>query len=83
MVMVGKRLISTNMPLMLMLSDNGPDMPYSIGENMTAALMFNNLESAKKIYDKLSVDAKAFPMELQETFWSPMYGIVVDKYGMS
>lgn len=47
-----------------MLSDNNPEMPYSVGDNITVALITDDAETAKDFYDKLSVDAKAINMEL-------------------
>ncbi|HGK7331167.1 TPA: VOC family protein [Streptococcus suis] len=66
-----------------MLSDNNPEMPYSVGDNITVALITDDAETAKDFYDKLSVDAKAINMELQAVPWSPAYGNVTDKFGIT
>ena len=67
----------------LQISDNNPDYPYVQATNMTACLQLDNAETATAIYQKLSQDAKEIQLELQETPWSPAYGIVVDKFGMT
>ncbi|HEM5551951.1 VOC family protein [Streptococcus suis] len=66
-----------------MLSDNNPEMPYTVGDNITVALITDDAESAQELYSKLSVDATAINMELQAVPWSPAYGNVTDKFGIS
>lgn len=67
----------------LQLSDNGSGHPYVQGTNMTACIQLSDAETARRIYDKLSKNAQKIDLELQETPWSPAYGIVVDKFGMT
>ena len=66
-----------------MLSDNSPEMPYTAGDNITVALITDDAETAKVFYHKLSQDAEAINMELQTVPWSPTYGNVTDKFGIS
>lgn len=42
-----------------MLSDNNPEMPYTVGDNITVALITDDAETAQELYSKLSVDATA------------------------
>ncbi|MBF0713579.1 VOC family protein [Gemella sp. GH3] len=67
----------------IQISDNGNEHPYIVGTNMTACVQVDNVEDAKNIFSKLSLDAQAINMEITETPWSPAYGIVVDKFGMT
>lgn len=67
----------------LQISDNNPDYPYIQGTNMTACIQLDLVETATALYKKLSQDAKEIQLELQETPWSPAYGIVVDQFGMT
>ncbi|MDG3143110.1 VOC family protein [Streptococcus suis] len=67
----------------LQLSDNGSEHDYVQGTNMTACIQLDNADDARAIYDKLSNGSQRIDMELQETPWSPAYGIVVDKFGMT
>lgn len=67
----------------MQLSDNGPDYDYVQGTNMTACIQVDSVEEAQAIYQKLAIDAKRIDLELQETPWSPAYGNLVDKFGMS
>ncbi|MGT2925804.1 VOC family protein [Streptococcus cuniculipharyngis] len=66
-----------------MLSDNNPEMPYTVGDNITVALVTDDAETATDLYQKLSVDAKAIHLELQATPWSPAYGNITDKFGIT
>ena len=44
--------------------------------------MTDQAEQAKRIYEALREGGQVV-MPLQETFWSPAYGIVADKYGVN
>ncbi|CAM3153573.1 VOC family protein [Streptobacillus felis] len=66
----------------LMISDENPDFEYKHGYNMSACLILDNVEHARRVYEKLSKDAKNMLMEMQETFWSPAYANFEDKFGM-
>ncbi|MGX7775616.1 VOC family protein [Streptococcus pluranimalium] len=67
----------------LQLSDNGSGHEYVQGTHMTACIQLDDAEETKELFEKLADDAQAIDMELQETPWSPAYGIVVDKFGMT
>lgn len=65
----------------LMLSDTFPGQEYSVGTNVTIALMTNDTEKTKEAFEKLQ-DGGQVKFPLQPTFWSPLYGQVVDKFGV-
>lgn len=69
----------------LMLSDTFPDpnrKPFEAGSQVTIALILNSVEKSKEVFKKLE-DGGTVTMPLQETFWSPSYGQVKDKFGIS
>ncbi|MGO5014567.1 VOC family protein [Niallia sp. Sow4_A1] len=66
----------------LMLSDNFPGQPYQVGSQVDVAVLLNNPEKTKEVYDKL-LDGGEVVMPLQETPWSPSYGQVKDKFGIA
>lgn len=66
----------------LMLSDTFPGQPYPIGSQVTIAIMINNVDKTKEVFEKLQAGGKVL-MPLQETFWSPAYGQVTDKFHMT
>ncbi|HEO5138033.1 TPA: VOC family protein [Streptococcus agalactiae] len=67
----------------MQLSDNNPIFDFQIGQNMTAALIVESVEEAQELFNKLSRDAMNIKMPLQAVPWSPAYGNVTDKYGMT
>lgn len=67
----------------LQLSDNGSGHAYAQGTNMTACIQVETAEEATAIFGKLEQDAQRIDLPLGETPWSPAYGIVVDKFGMT
>lgn len=66
----------------LMISDTMPGMDYQLGEQVTIALNPDDAQVSKEVFEKLSDGGKVI-MPLQETFWSPLYGQVTDKYGVT
>ncbi|GGE31597.1 VOC family protein [Streptococcus himalayensis] len=66
----------------LMISDENPDFDYKHGYNMTGAIIVDRVEDAQEIYEKLSQGARKIHLELQETFWSPAYANLEDRFGM-
>ncbi|WP_221913686.1 VOC family protein [Streptococcus halichoeri] len=68
--------------IILQLSDENPDNSYRPGTNMSAAIIVDSVERVQKRYDKLAVDAKSIALPLQETFWSPAYANLIDKFGI-
>lgn len=69
----------------LMLSDTFPG-PHSeshqIGNQVTIAIAISDVEKTRQVWEKLTDEGEE-GMALQETFWSPLYGTVTDKYGIT
>ncbi|ENQ3105711.1 PhnB protein [Bacillus sp. 491mf] len=65
----------------LMISDTFPGQPYQIGSQVTIAIHIQNADKSKEVFEKLQ-DGGQVVMPLQETFWSPLYGQVKDKFGV-
>ncbi|MED1205326.1 VOC family protein [Heyndrickxia acidicola] len=66
----------------LMLSDTFPGQSYQVGGQVTVALLVNDPDESREIFGKLE-DGGHVAMALQETFWSPLYGQVTDKFGVT
>ncbi|MFS8602725.1 VOC family protein [Priestia megaterium] len=66
----------------LMLSDTFPGQPYQIGSQVTVAITVDSIEESKEVFEKLK-EGGQIGMPLQETFWSPSYGQVTDKFGVT
>lgn len=68
----------------LMISDVPPGMGmpnFQKGNNVSVTVLFDEIEEARSVFNKLS-DGGKVSMELQETFWSPLYGSVADRFGI-
>lgn len=66
----------------LMFSDNSPSQHSETGDQITLCLTSPNRERSERIFAALSEEGK-IKMPLQETFFSPAYGIVTDKFGIT
>lgn len=66
----------------LMFSDTFPGQPVQSSNQVQVCIMTDQAEQAKRIYEALREDGQVV-MPLQETFWSPAYGIVADKFGVN
>ncbi|MDR6999964.1 VOC family protein [Neobacillus niacini] len=65
----------------LMFSDTFPGQPHQSGSQVTICISTDDAEQARKFFDALS-DNGQVTMPLQETFFSPAYGNVIDKFGV-
>ena len=65
----------------VMFSDTFPGMPFVEGNNVTLAIVNKDIDQIKSLYEGLKEGGKVV-MELQETFWSKLYGQVTDKFGI-
>ena len=66
----------------LMFSDTFPGQPVQSSNQVQICIMTDQTEQAKRIYEALREGGQVV-MPLQETFWSPAYGIVAEKYGVN
>ncbi|MGA9174685.1 MAG: VOC family protein [Thermoactinomyces sp.] len=66
----------------LMFSDRFPGQPHQSGDQVTICISTNNMERSKQIYEALQQGGQV-KMPLQETHFSPAYGIVTDKFGVT
>ncbi|MFZ5825808.1 MAG: VOC family protein [Bacillota bacterium] len=65
----------------LMLSDTFPGMPYQTGNHVTITIVTDDAGRSKQIFDALAEGGQV-TMPMQETFWSPAYGQVTDRFGV-
>ncbi|CAG7638806.1 VOC family protein [Paenibacillus allorhizosphaerae] len=66
----------------LMFSDTFPGMPYQPGNTVQIAIHPTEEARARAIFAALE-DGGQVVMPLQKTDWSPLYGIVKDKFGVT
>ncbi|MEK5238329.1 VOC family protein [Paenibacillus sp. FSL L8-0470] len=65
----------------VMFSDVFPGMPFTVGNNISLALVSPDEEQLKSWFHQLK-EGGTVVMELQETFWSKCYGSLKDKFGI-
>ena len=65
------------------ISDNFPGTPFNenSGDIITVTVVDINAEKAHEIYGKLKAGGEEL-MPIAETFWSPAFGSVTDKFGV-
>lgn len=66
----------------LMFSDTFPGQPHQSGTQVTICISTNDADQSRAMFEALS-DGGTVTMPLQETFFSPAYGIVIDKFGVT
>ncbi|WP_100488192.1 VOC family protein [Sporolactobacillus pectinivorans] len=66
----------------LMFSDNFPGQSSKTGDQVTICITSDNKDKSTKMFEALS-EGGAVKMPLQDTFFSPAYGIVTDKFGIT
>lgn len=65
----------------VMFSDVFPGMPFTQGNNISLALVTRNEEDVKSWFNQLK-EGGSVTMDLQQTFWSKLYGSLKDKFGI-
>ena len=66
---------------MLMISDTGPDMPITVGNNVHVCLDFDDASEMAGKFDALAAGGQ-INMPLQDTFWGAKFGMLTDAYGI-
>jgi len=63
----------------------GADCPPAYGpanpSGFCVSLHPDTIDEARRIWDGLSEGARAIQMPLSPTFWSPMFGMFIDRFG--
>ena len=66
----------------LMLSDNFPGAPYTVGNNLSIMYGDENPEHLKALFSALAEGGR-IDTPLEATFWTPLYGQLTDKFGFT
>lgn len=66
----------------VMFSDTWPGAPFTVGNNISLTIWTKDRDELMNAWNALR-EGGTVNMELQETFWSKMYGDLTDKYGVS
>jgi PhnB protein len=65
----------------VMFMDMPCDIPLALGNNINPSLSMSDKQEIKRIFNELKEDGEVY-MELQSTFYSELYGMLKDKYGV-
>ncbi|MCL2634119.1 MAG: VOC family protein [Oscillospiraceae bacterium] len=65
----------------VMLCDYPPNESVNVGTNIALMAEFDSVDSATSAFNALK-EGGAVIMELQETFWSKLFGSLTDKFGI-
>jgi len=66
----------------LMFSDTFPGQPHQSGNQVSICLTTEDIEKARQMFEALQQGGQV-TMPLQETFFSPAYGSLVDQFGVN
>jgi PhnB protein len=67
---------------MIMLCDTPPEYPVTTGDNIAIHVGFDDVDSATVAFNALKEGGEV-SMELEEVFWSKLFGSLTDKFGIS
>ena len=65
----------------VMFCDFPPGTPFIGGNNISLTIVTKDAEEIKRLFHALSAGGEV-DMELAETFWSNLYGMATDKFGI-
>ncbi|WP_211342361.1 VOC family protein [Aquisalibacillus elongatus] len=66
----------------IMLSDTDQENPIEVGTNVSVAVVTDDADQTSDMYRKIRENDGEEVMPLHETFFSPAYGKVKDKFGI-
>lgn len=83
----GDRILHVALPIGVGLHLQGSDFPdampnHLVGNNFAVVVNTTTEEESQRIYDGLAAGEQA-TMPLSKTFWSPMFGMCTDKFGIA
>ena len=65
----------------ILLCDVPAEMPCTFGNGIAVMVELDSLDAVKSAFEALS-EGGVVGMELQDTFWSPCFGSLSDKFGV-
>ena len=65
----------------VMFMDTTPDMQVNQGDNIVLTIRSKDLDEVQSFFNKMKNGGRVL-MDLQETFYSKCYGMLIDKFGI-
>ena len=84
----GEKIMHVSLPIsketMVMGSDTGGEWAsgFSQGNNFSISINTDSKEEAGRLFNELSAGGNV-TMPMSETFWSPYFGMLTDKFGIN
>ena len=78
------RVMYSQVPIhgcIVMFCDNPSGMPLIKGNNISPTIGTTDKDELRRLFDTLK-EGGSVEMPLEKTFWSELYGMVTDKYGI-
>lgn len=66
----------------IMIADIIPELPFQNGTQVSICITTDDIEEAKQFYENLKKEGTVL-IELNEIYFSPAYGMVTDKFGVT
>lgn len=66
----------------IMIADIIPELPFQNGNQLSICVTASEVSEAKRLYEKLREQGKVV-IELEKTYFSPAYGMVIDPFGVT
>ncbi|MEG0775662.1 VOC family protein [Clostridium sp.] len=66
----------------IMIADTIPELPFQAGNQVSICITTSDIVQAKELYEGLKKEGKVL-IELNEIYFSPGYGMVTDKFGVT
>lgn len=81
-----EKILHVSLPIgknILMGSDvaSNQEPPAKYGNHIQMTLSIPDQEEGRRVFEALSEGGQVF-MPLQQTFWSPLFGMLIDRYGI-
>ncbi len=82
------KIMHVSLPISKETNLFGADTPeasgykVSFGDNISLSINVESEAEAKRIFNTLAVGGKV-TMSLEKTFWSPLFGMLADKFGVN
>lgn len=65
-----------------MIADTIPELPFQGGNQVSICITSSDITLIKQLYEDLKKEGKVI-FELSETYFSPAYGMITDKFGVT
>ena len=66
----------------IMIADSIPELPFQSGNQVSICITSSDISLIRQLFERLKKDGEIL-IELNEIYFSPAYGMVTDKFGVT